>query len=230
MGSKRTLAIVVVAAGAIGLWSATRSGDPSTAAAPPEAAGAHPSPPERATAPAPRDPPRRPPPSSRRPTHPAAPTGAWPPSGGSAGWTGPSAEASGEAQRQRADLDDEPLADDDPPLRTIWPVDREGIQGAVKEAIPELKHCYEEWLKQDPALEGKLVLDFSIDVPEDGRTAEDGTELAAITTIAVRDSTMEHPWMEACAMSVFGDLHFDPPAGGGVEVSYPVIFASIEED
>jgi hypothetical protein len=120
-----------------------------------------------------------------------------------------------------APTDDAPEA-----LRTIWPVDPDGIRGAVLESLPALRECYDAWLRQDPTIEGSLVLEFTIADTDDGRTDTDGTELAGITDLVVRDSTVQHPWMEGCATNVFADLRFDPPADGAMEVTYPLVFES----
>lgn len=119
------------------------------------------------------------------------------------------------------DVDDDDLDEDD--LRTIWSVDREGFDGAVREALPELRECYQEWLKVDPDIDGRVIFKFAVDVPLDGEAAEDGTPLAAITELRIEDSTVGHPMMESCAMNVFSDLWFSPPEDGTVWVSYPVV-------
>lgn len=36
----------------------------------------------------------------------------------------------------------------------------EGIRAAVQASLPELKECYEEWLKADPKLEGGIAVGF----------------------------------------------------------------------
>jgi hypothetical protein len=136
------------------------------------------------------------------------------------------AEEAEEADADAVEDDDDARSDadpEDPEPRTIWSVDAQGIEAAVREAVPELKECYEEWLKLDPDIEGRVVFDLVIDVPLDGEAAEDGTPLASITDLGIADSTLEHPFMEGCALNVFSDLWFSPPEDGPVQVTYPIV-------
>jgi len=119
--------------------------------------------------------------------------------------------------------DDSDPGDDEGELRTIWSVDKEGLDGAVREALPELRECYEEWLKLDPDIAGELLLKFAVGVPLDGEAAEDGTPLAAITELRLANTTVGHSMMEGCALNVFSDLWFSPPEDGPIWVSYPVV-------
>ena len=48
----------------------------------------------------------------------------------------------------------------------IWSVDREGVQGAVRSAIPEIRECYESWINLNPSLQGKLIVSFKIETSE----------------------------------------------------------------
>lgn len=100
-----------------------------------------------------------------------------------------------------------------------------GIRDAVRASIPELKECYESWLKLSPELKGKTTFSFAI-VTDAGKDAGlPGEEnLAAIREVKLQSSTVGHAFMEGCIARVFEDLRFQPPAGGRLEVTYPLMF------
>jgi hypothetical protein len=128
---------------------------------------------------------------------------------------------------------EDPSDDDDvePMPRTIWSPDRDGIRGAIQENIHELKSCYQAWLRLDPTIEGKIVIEFAIQTADpddpDAPKAEDGTALAQVEELGLA-STVEHAFMEGCVSNVFADLWFSPPDDGRMEVTYPLVFSSEE--
>lgn len=105
------------------------------------------------------------------------------------------------------------------PGDSAWPITADGIQGAVAEALPELRACYQGWLIESPELEGRIVVTFFI---------EDVDGLGQITSSDVQESTTGHAAFESCVTSVVRDLAFDPPAAGAVNVNYPLVFAQEE--
>ena len=138
--------------------------------------------------------------------------------------TGPSAATD-------ATMDELAVSDDDdvePPPRTIWTPDREGIGAAVRESQLDLHVCYEEWLKLDPSIEKKITIQFVIETSDasdpDAPRAEDGTEMAVVEELGIA-SDMEHPFMEGCVSNVFSDFWFSPPPDGRLEVTYPLSFS-----
>lgn len=105
-----------------------------------------------------------------------------------------------------------------------WPLDRHGLQGAVREAIPQLRECYDAWAKQNPQLGGRVTVTFTIKPVE-------GEEGAKVTSARVADQGLGHLLMEGCIVQVFEDLRFERPADGQpLNVTYPLEFASGEKD
>lgn len=114
--------------------------------------------------------------------------------------------------------EDEP----DPATALVWSPDKEGIQGAVREVIPEIKECYEGWLEADRTLGGTLRVRFSIEVPEGGTEAQ-------VTNAALLSSDMDHPFMEGCVLNAMSQLRFDPPQNGKLDVTYPLKFQAKDD-
>ncbi len=113
------------------------------------------------------------------------------------------------------------------PDEVIEPVDggplhaisRDGIKGAVKEKLPEIKECYESWLQQDPTISGRMKVEFQImEIP--------GRDRAKVMAVTVADGGLGHLAMEGCVRNVFKSMRFEAPRGGEVRVSYPLSFES----
>ncbi len=104
----------------------------------------------------------------------------------------------------------------DPVAITVWPTNREGVQGAVNEIKPLLQACYDAALERNPGLEGKIELGF---------TVSDVDGVGQVSAIDLnRDELAEEP-MSQCVLGVMSVLQFDPPAGGTLDVTYPINFS-----
>ncbi len=108
------------------------------------------------------------------------------------------------------------------PGRT-WPIDREGIRGAVQESVPEMRECYEAWLQQNPSIGGRVVVTFTIQAIE-------GEEKAKVVGAKLADQGLGHVAMEGCIVNVFEGLRFERPADGKIDVTYPLNFSNGEKD
>lgn len=108
----------------------------------------------------------------------------------------------------------------------IWALDREGITGAMAEARPEIKRCYEQWLADNPGLAGKMVATMVIEA------AEEGAEVAKVHSVDLKDSELDHPFLEGCVLNAMEELRFENPTGdtGRLTVNYPFLFSSEGED
>lgn len=96
---------------------------------------------------------------------------------------------------------------------------RDGIKGAVAEELPAIKECYEGWLQQNPALSGKLKVEFTI-------TEIPGRDRAKIMQVNIADGGMGHLAMEGCVRNVFKGMRFEAPKKGEMRVTYPLSFES----
>jgi hypothetical protein len=107
--------------------------------------------------------------------------------------------------------------------RMTWAVDRDGIQGAVREAVPDIRECYEGWLRANPALAGKVTVRFTI------ASDPDDAERGKVTRAALVASDVAHPLMEGCVLNVMSGLAFEAPSDGKpLDVNYPIILQTDE--
>jgi len=118
-----------------------------------------------------------------------------------------------------AAIDPADRTDADPTL--VFSPDREGIQGAVNESLPQIKDCYQSWLQVRPDLSGRVMVQFVI-----AGDAED-PDFSEIRDVTLKDSELGHTLMEGCVASLFEELQFEAPDGGGeVAVNYPLKFTT----
>lgn len=101
----------------------------------------------------------------------------------------------------------------------LFALTREGIKSAVAEGLPEIRECYEGWLQQNPALSGKMKVQFNIvEIP--------GRDRAKVMRVEIADGGMGHIAMEGCVRNVFKNMRFEAPRGGEMSVTYPLSFES----
>ena len=94
-------------------------------------------------------------------------------------------------------------------------IDREEIRRVVIAHVNEVQRCYEQGLKRQPGLEGRVVLKFLI-----GKT---GT----VTTVTVAQTTMNDRQVEQCMVGAATKWTFPKPKGeGDVTFVYPFVLKS----
>lgn len=99
----------------------------------------------------------------------------------------------------------------------LHPITRDGIKAAVQAELPQIRECYELWLRQNPALSGKMKVQFTIaEIP--------GRDRSKIVRVDVADGGLGHVMMEGCVRNVFKGLRFETPRGGETRVTYPLSF------
>ncbi len=88
----------------------------------------------------------------------------------------------------------------------------EVIQRIVRQNFGRFRLCYENGLRTNPALQGRVAVKFVIDEKGNVKTAGDGgSDLPDIAVVS-------------CVVRGFGNLSFPQPEGGIVTVVYPIIF------
>ena len=156
--------------------------------------------------------PARPAPPSPSPR--PSPAAAAPPAEPSAGAPGEGASEEEEGEEEEEQL--------------IFSPDREGIRDSMSSQIgPEILECYQGWLAENPELEGRITIQFTI--PPDGEG--DDEESGAAEGVAVRDAELlvddvAHPFLSGCLLNSVEGLRFEPPASGeALVVRYPFQFS-----
>ena len=94
-------------------------------------------------------------------------------------------------------------------------IDREAVAKVVNAHLQEVRACYERALLREPALAGKVVLEWTI--------SQGGT----VTTAKTKSSTLKSSAVEACILQSLKSWQFPPAKGGIVIVSYPFLFNSV---
>lgn len=95
---------------------------------------------------------------------------------------------------------------------------KEVIQRVVRGNFDSFSACYDDGLKRDPLLQGRVTIHFLI--------LEDGSVAHAMW----RDNdTLRDTPMLLCLLRRFEQLHFPKPIGGVVPVGYPLMFSPEEQ-
>jgi hypothetical protein len=88
----------------------------------------------------------------------------------------------------------------------------EVIQRIVRQNFGRFRACYQNGLRANPLLEGRVVVRFAID------------KSGAVTNVGNAGSTMPDQGVVMCIVRAFGTLSFPAPDGGMVTVTYPLVF------
>lgn len=91
-------------------------------------------------------------------------------------------------------------------------LDPKQISAAIKRRLAGIKNCYEQALKRNPKLAGKIVIAFVID--ENGKVSE-----ASVDSDSMGDSGVAK-----CIISLIRRVRFPKPDDGTVEASFPFVF------
>ena len=91
-------------------------------------------------------------------------------------------------------------------------IDKKGVASAIRKRSAAFQQCYETALKSDSKLQGKLVVEFTIN--EQGRVND---------TRVVKDG-LNSPTVARCVQARLKSLRFPKPADGEVSVTYPFVF------
>jgi outer membrane biosynthesis protein TonB len=95
---------------------------------------------------------------------------------------------------------------------------KEEIRAVIKAHIKEMQACYEEGLKDNPKIYGKLVLQWAIN------------PAGKVDSVKVKSSTLESTGIEDCAMAHLKKWVFPKSPKNEVrDVSFPFIFQAQED-
>lgn len=96
-------------------------------------------------------------------------------------------------------------------------ISREAIQKTVRRHLAEVQLCFEKQLEEDPELEGKVVMLWTI--RPNGRVGR----------VEVKESTLRSPPVHYCLQKRIATWKFEKPRGGSVDVEYPFGFRPIRK-
>ena len=139
----------------------------------------------------------------------------------------PAQSAVGEDPRERAREEEEANE------QLIFSPDREGIRDSMSSQVgPAVLECYQGWLEENPGLEGRITIQFTI--PPEGAEDDARDDVGArgdAEGVAVRDAKLlvddvAHPFLSGCLLNSVEGLRFEAPASGEpVVVRYPFQFS-----
>lgn len=98
------------------------------------------------------------------------------------------------------------------------------IQQIVRDDFVEMQKCYEEGLRRDPKLQGRVVVKFVIGMRGNVVEAADARDEPR-SSGAERAPRMTDTQVVACVVARFTGLVFPRPEGGPVTVFYPLVFS-----
>jgi TonB family protein len=91
-------------------------------------------------------------------------------------------------------------------------LDKDIIRRIIRAHINEVRYCYEQGLARDPALSGKVSIQFTIDTT------------GSVSAATVADSTLSDEKVASCIAKAVKRWTFPKPTGGGsVVVTYPFV-------
>jgi hypothetical protein len=86
------------------------------------------------------------------------------------------------------------------------------VAAAVRSHLGELKGCFEQALRANPNLAGKIVLHWTIEPS------------GSVSAISLESSTIADAAMVSCIQAKVAAWRFQSPSGGSIEVSFPFVF------
>ena len=111
------------------------------------------------------------------------------------------------------------------PDRFVYGLSKEGITDALRSIAPDVKRCFERGIRDEDITGGKVMFNFKIEQRIDD---PENVDIAQITEVGVKDSTIDSEGVEACVMQLIDELWFDPPDDGAIYIQYPIVFVDPE--
>ncbi|MBK8169300.1 MAG: TonB family protein [Sandaracinaceae bacterium] len=92
--------------------------------------------------------------------------------------------------------------------------DQSNVVRMIRTRISAIRACYEQQLRRNPALEGKVTVEFTIQTT------------GSVSGAHATENTTNDPAVATCVVSTVSRFRFNPgPEGGSVVFSYPFVFA-----
>ena len=91
----------------------------------------------------------------------------------------------------------------------------------------QIQECYRQGVRDEDLTGGLVKFKFKIEKRTDD---PDNADIAKITEVGVKDSTIDSAQVEACVMEHIDQLWFDPPEEGVFFIQYPILFEDSDLD
>jgi hypothetical protein len=95
---------------------------------------------------------------------------------------------------------------------------KDAIKAAFMKEAPKMRRCYNEEVRKQPGLEGKIVATFLVDNTSKAKNCKTTTKMA-------------NPTLEKCVCDAILAAEFPAaPDGSFVDVTYPIVFTDSNKD
>ncbi len=88
------------------------------------------------------------------------------------------------------------------------------LKRTIRRYEPSIRSCYEQELRRNPKLSGKVYIDFTIGVT------------GKVTRASVGRSSLKSRAVESCIVARVRGWRFPKPPDGEVEITYPIVFSA----
>jgi len=106
------------------------------------------------------------------------------------------------------------------PDEIVYSTSKEGIDGAMKIFLPNMRKCYDQTRAKYPDIEGRVTLSFQISKNDD----PENMDIAKIEEVEILETDLDYEEMDNCIMDTIDNLWFAPPEDGTIFVRYPFVF------
>jgi len=96
-------------------------------------------------------------------------------------------------------------------------LDTVAVDRMIYRRISYIQHCYEQALRKNPKLEGKMVMQFSI------------LQDVSISNVFIQLSTVHSQYLEQCIVHNFQQMTFSMATGSVFVLSFPFLFTVTNE-
>jgi hypothetical protein len=97
-------------------------------------------------------------------------------------------------------------------------VSREEVRQVIRDNLKAIKNCYEVELKNQPELQGKIVLEFEV------------SDQGVVKASKIRSSTLNNSNVETCTQGIIQAARFpSAPKETVAVIVYPFVFGKTEE-
>lgn len=105
---------------------------------------------------------------------------------------------------------------------------QDAVENVIRSNYGRINGCYKAGLDRNPALRGRVVVRFVVDLRGDAKDVADARDAREITdnpAVAKGEPSIIDAAVIGCILDVFKSMKFTAPQGGSVKIFYPLTFA-----